>query len=219
MGGVVATPGAVDGVRVERVVTSGTFSLDGGTWDVDNNVWLLGDDVECLVVDAAHDTEAILDAVAGRTVTAIVCTHAHDDHINQVPSLRAATGAPVHLHPDDRVLWDLTVDDHPDVDLAEGQELSVGGVTVRVLHTPGHASGACCLYVPQLGIVLTGDTLFKGGPGATGRSYSSFDTIVRSIEQKLLTLPSETMVLTGHGDPTTIGDEAPQLQEWLDRGH
>ena len=219
MGGVVATPGAVDGVRVERVVTSGTFSLDGGTWDVDNNVWLLGDDVECLVVDAAHDTEAILDAVAGRTVTAIVCTHAHDDHINQVPSLRAATGAPVHLHPDDRVLWDLTVDDHPDVDLAEGQELSVGGVTVRVLHTPGHAPGACCLYVPQLGIVLTGDTLFKGGPGATGRSYSSFDTIVRSIEQKLLTLPSETMVLTGHGEPTTIGDEAPHLQEWLDRGH
>lgn len=216
---VVTTPYAVDGVRVERVITSGTFSLDGGTWDVDNNVWLLGDDVECLVIDAAHDSEAILDAVGGRTVTAIVCTHAHDDHINQVPTLREATGAPVHLHPDDRVLWDATVDVEPERELADGQELTVGGVTVQVLHTPGHAPGACCLYVPDLGVLFSGDTLFQGGPGATGRSYSSFPTIIESITAKLLTLPADTLVLTGHGDPTTIGAEAPHLQEWIDRGH
>jgi glyoxylase-like metal-dependent hydrolase (beta-lactamase superfamily II) len=219
MADVITTPTSVAGVRVERVVTSGTFSLDGGTWDVDNNVWLLGDDSECIVIDAAHDAEAILDGVAGRTVTAIVCTHAHDDHVNQVPALRAATGAPVLLHPADRVLWDATVDRAPDADLADGAELMVGGVAVQVLHTPGHAPGACCLYVPELGALFSGDTLFQGGPGATGRSYSSFPTIIESITGKLLTLPPETVVLTGHGDSTTIGAEAPHVQEWLDRGH
>lgn len=216
---VVGTPTGVPGVRVERVVTSGTFSLDGGTWDVDNNVWLLGDDDECLVIDAAHDAEAILAAVGNRTVAAIVCTHAHDDHINQVPTLREATGAPVWLHPADRVLWDATVETAPDAELADGQELTVGGVTVHVLHTPGHAPGACCLWVPELGVLFSGDTLFRGGPGATGRSYSSFPTIIESITGRLLTLPAETLVLTGHGDATTIGAEAPHVQEWLDRGH
>ncbi|MEU1164994.1 MBL fold metallo-hydrolase, partial [Streptomyces sp. NPDC005921] len=83
------------GARIERLVTSGTFSLDGGTWDVDNNVWLVGDDHEVIVVDAAHDADAILGALGGRTLRAIVCTHAHDDHIGAAPALAARTGAPV----------------------------------------------------------------------------------------------------------------------------
>ena len=95
----------------------------------------------------------------------------------------------------------------------------LGGVDVRTLHTPGHAPGACCFYVPDLAAVFSGDTLFSGGPGATGRSFSDFDLIIDSISEKLLTLPSETLVLTGHGDSTTIGVEAPQRQEWIDRGH
>ncbi len=77
-----------------------------------------------------------------------------------------------------------------------------------MLHTPGHAPGAVCLYDPGLGTVFTGDTLFQGGPGATGRSFSHFPTIIDSIRDRLLTLPPETKVLTGHGDPTTIGAEA-----------
>lgn len=207
-------------VRVDRVVTSGTFSLDGGTWEVDNNVWLVGDDAEVLVVDAAHDARAIAEAVGGRRVVAIACTHAHDDHVDAAPALAELTGAPVLLHPDDRPLWRLTHPERaPDGDLADGQELTVGGVALTVLHTPGHAPGAVCLHAPELGTVFTGDTLFQGGPGATGRSFSDFPTIVESIRARLLTLPPETVVRTGHGDSTTIGDEAPHLQEWIARGH
>jgi glyoxylase-like metal-dependent hydrolase (beta-lactamase superfamily II) len=206
--------------RVDHLVTSGTFSLDGGTWDVDNNVWIVGDDTECVVIDAPHDAQAIADAVAGRTVKAILCTHAHDDHVRVAPELAQLTGAPIALHPDDAPVWDLTHPNRkPDTDLADGQVIDVAGVQLHVLHTPGHAPGAVCFYAPALHTVFSGDTLFKGGPGATGRSFSSFDTIIESIKDKLLALPPETIVRTGHGDDTTIGDEAPHLQDWIDRGH
>ncbi|MBY8338601.1 MBL fold metallo-hydrolase [Streptomyces spinosirectus] len=206
-------------VRVERLVTSGTFSLDGGTWDVDNNVWIVGDDHEVIVVDAAHDADAIAEAVGDRALRAVVCTHAHDDHVNAAPELAARTGAPVLLHPDDLPLWKQTHPDRtPDADLADGQTLTVAGVELTVLHTPGHAPGAVCLYAPALGALFSGDTLFAGGPGATGRSYSDFPTIVESIRERLLTLPAGTTVHTGHGDTTTVGAEAPHLQEWIDRG-
>jgi glyoxylase-like metal-dependent hydrolase (beta-lactamase superfamily II) len=200
--------------RIEQLVTSGTFSLDGGTWDVDNNVWLVGDDHEVVVIDAAHDAEAIRRAVGSRTVVAIVCTHAHDDHVNAAPALAAATGAPVLLHPADRVLWDMTHPDRaPDGPLADGQQLTIAGLGLQVRHTPGHAPGAVCLYAPGLGAVFTGDTLFQGGPGATGRSYSDHPTIVESIRTRLLTLPPETVVHTGHGPVTSIGAEAGGLAE------
>ncbi len=198
--------------RVEKIVTSGTFHLDGGAWEVDNNVWLIGDDEQVLVIDAAHDVEAIATAVGDRRLVAIVCTHAHDDHVNAAPALADRTGAPILLHPADLVLWQLTHPDRrPDGELADGQRLSVAGTELQVRHTPGHAPGAVCLYVPSLGVVFSGDTLFAGGPGATGRSYSDFDTIVDSIRTGLLTLPPETVVHTGHGEDTTIATEVPNV--------
>ncbi|MEV8423067.1 MBL fold metallo-hydrolase [Streptomyces niveus] len=205
--------------RIDHLVTSGTFSLDGGTWDVDNNVWIVGDDAEAIVIDAAHDDTAIEAALGGRTLRAIVCTHAHNDHIDAAPALAAATGAPILLHPDDLALWKQTHPDRlPDGELADGQALSVAGTTLTALHTPGHAPGAVCLYAPELATVFTGDTLFQGGPGATGRSFSHFPTIIESIRERLLTLPPETVVRTGHGDSTTIGDEAPRLDDWIREG-
>ncbi|RSN11679.1 Zn-dependent hydrolase [Nonomuraea sp. WAC 01424] len=201
---------------IEHVVTSGTFSLDGGTWEVDNNVWIVGDDTEVVVIDAAHDATAILDVVAGRRIKAVLCTHAHDDHINAAVLL----GAPVRLHPADDVLWRRHYGDgSPYLPLEDGETIAVGGVELEVSHTPGHSPGAVCLYAADQGVVFTGDTLFKGGPGATGRSFSSFATIMESIETRLLTLPPETVVLTGHGEATTIGAEAPHLAEWPARGH
>jgi glyoxylase-like metal-dependent hydrolase (beta-lactamase superfamily II) len=205
--------------RVERLVTSGTFSLDGGTWEVDNNVWLVGDDDEVVVVDAAHDGAAILDAVGGRTVLAVVCTHGHDDHIGAAGAVADATGAPVLLHGADQMLWDVVHPDRTPSQLADGDELEVAGVGLTVIHTPGHSPGGVCLHVPALGVVLSGDTLFHGGPGATGRSFSDFPTILDSIRQRLLPLPAPTRVLTGHGDETTIGAEAAAYDAWVARGH
>jgi glyoxylase-like metal-dependent hydrolase (beta-lactamase superfamily II) len=204
---------------IGHLVTSGTFSLDGGTWDVDNNVWLVGDSSEVLVIDAAHDADAIAAAVGDRRVVAVVCTHAHDDHVNQAPALADRFDAPILLNPAEAPLWQMTWPDRkPDGELADGDVLRAGGIELRVLQTPGHSPGSSCLYVPELGVVFTGDTLFNGGPGATGRSYSSFDTIVESIRTKLLTLPADTEVRTGHGDSTRIGAESPHLEEWITRG-
>jgi glyoxylase-like metal-dependent hydrolase (beta-lactamase superfamily II) len=208
-----------EGVRVEHAVTSGTFSLDGGTWDVDNNVWVLGDDRVFVVVDAPHAAAPILDLVRDREVLALLCTHGHDDHVGAALDVADATGARAYLHPGDRMLWDRVHHFPPNGELVDGQTFRVGDVHVEVLPTPGHSPGSCCFSVPALGMVFTGDTLFEGGPGATGRSFSDFGTIVASIRDRLLVLPPETVVLTGHGDSTTIGREAPHLDEWVARGH
>jgi glyoxylase-like metal-dependent hydrolase (beta-lactamase superfamily II) len=202
--------------RVDHAVSSGTFTLDGETFEVDNNIWVVGDDTECVVIDAPHDVDDIMAVVGDRTVKAIVCTHAHDDHVRVAPALRERTVAPILLHPDDKPLWELTHGTGEsgelwDVDLTDGQTIEVGGTTLTVLHTPGHAPGAVCLHAPELGCVFTGDTLFQGGPGATGRSYSDADLIVESIRTRLFALPDDTVVHTGHGDDTTIGTERAGL--------
>ena len=199
-------------VTIENLVTSGTFSLDGGTWDVDNNVWIVGNEDECVIIDSPHDAAAIINQVRGRRVLAILLTHAHNDHIGAARSVAEAVDAPIYLHPDDLVLWEQVYPDlKPDRELADGDEFQVGGTTLRALHTPGHSPGSTCFYVESEGTVFTGDTLFNGGPGATGRSYSDYPTILTSIRERLLPLPASTVVRTGHGDNTTIGAERETL--------
>jgi glyoxylase-like metal-dependent hydrolase (beta-lactamase superfamily II) len=203
--------------RIGKTITSGVFSLDGQDFDVDNNVWLIGDDSQVLVIDAAHDAETIRTAIGDRELLGVISTHGHNDHINA--AVAVAGGAPIYLHPADRMLWDVV---HPDVTpelLADGQTFTIAGLTLTVMHTPGHSPGAVCLYLPDLGTLLSGDTLFCGGPGATGRSFSSFPTILESIRTRLLDLPPDTVVYTGHGDPTTIGAEAENYDAWVARGH
>jgi glyoxylase-like metal-dependent hydrolase (beta-lactamase superfamily II) len=195
-------------VRVERVVTSGIFSLDGDDFEVDNNIWLVGDDEAVVVIDAAHSAEVIADAVGDRRVDLIVCTHGHNDHINAAAELAQRVGAPIAIHPADAELWAAVYPDRaPDRELADGAIVDVPGGSLTVLHTPGHSPGGVSLHAAALGTVFSGDTLFNGGPGATGRSFSDRPTLLRSIEEKLFALPDQTVVHTGHGDSTTIGAE------------
>ena len=216
------------GARIDHVVTAGTFSLDGGTWDVENNVWIVGNDDQVVLIDPAHDVDAVAEAVGDREVMGILLTHGHDDHIRAVGDARELFSAPVFLHAADRMLWDAVFpDEAPDDEIEDGDTFEVAGVTLQALHTPGHSPGSVCFLLESDGsddgfpepVLFSGDTLFNGGPGATGRSYSDFPTIIESIRERVLTLPAETRVLTGHGDPTSVGAEAPHLEEWIARGH
>ena len=205
--------------NISRVVTSGKFELDGGSWDVDNNIWVVGDDSDVVVFDAAHTAQPIIDAVAGRNVVAVICTHGHNDHITVAPELGAALDAPVLLHPADDMLWQMT---HPGREfrfVGDGVTVRAGTVELIGLHTPGHSPGSVCWFAPELGAVFSGDTLFQGGPGATGRSFSDFPTILDSIRNRLGALPEDTAVYTGHGDTTRIGDEIVNYDDWVARGH
>jgi glyoxylase-like metal-dependent hydrolase (beta-lactamase superfamily II) len=205
--------------RIDHAITSGTFSLDGGVWEVDNNVWVIGDDRECVVIDAPHDADAISGLIGDRRLIAVLCTHAHDDHVGAAREVAEQFGAPVRLHPDDEVLWRQTYPDMQFTPLTDRDKVAVAGIELEVLHTPGHAPGAVCYYSAELAAVFSGDTLFCGGPGATGRSYSDFGTIIDSIQSRLFTLPDDTVVHTGHGDNTSIGGEKPSLAGWIARGH
>lgn len=206
-------------LKVENVVTSGIFALDGGEWEVDNNIWIVGNNEEVYIIDAAHNATPIMNAVGGRTVKGILCTHAHNDHITVAPELAREFDAPIFVHPGDRMLWEETHGDLKHEELVDGQRFTIAGTELIVLNTPGHSPGSCSFYVPEADELFSGDTLFQGGPGATGRKYSSFDTIIDSLKTSILNLPAETTVRTGHGDHTTVGAEAPHLEEWIKRGY
>ncbi|MBK0418115.1 MBL fold metallo-hydrolase [Leucobacter sp. CSA1] len=207
----------MSGARVERVVTRGLLVREGPGIPIENNVWIVGDDSEAIVIDAAHDAAAIAEAVGDRRVAAVLLTHGHEDHINAAIETARLVDAPLHLHADDRFLWEELHDTPPDAELTEGARFETGGLELVTVHTPGHTPGSVCFVAPELGTVLTGDTLFDGGPGATRWRYSSFPQIISSISSKLFSLPEDTVALPGHGAATTIGAERARLAAWVNR--
>lgn len=199
-------------MRIEHLETHAP-----GQPDFRNNVWLVGDDTEVIVIDPAHDAARVAEAVAGRTVRAVLLTHGHWDHVTAAPAFAALVGdPPIHLNPADRFLWEEVHPGVPFQPLRDGDGFTVAGGSLRALATPGHTPGATCLVAD--GVVFSGDTLFQGGPGATRWDYSDFDVIIASIRDRLLPLPDATLVHTGHGESTTIGAEKPHLDEWIARG-
>ena len=206
------------GATIQKVVTAGNMDPKGPA-NHENNVWIVGDDREVIVIDPAHDVDAVLEAVAGREVRAVICTHGHWDHTRIVPEFAARVHAPVFLNEQDLFLWtEVTGLEDGFAPLTPSSEFQIAGVTLKAVATPGHTPGSTSLRADDLGVVFSGDSLFPGGPGATRWDYSSFDAAINSIRTELFTLPEFTTVHPGHGDSTTVGAEAPHLDEWIARG-
>ncbi|MGE3621950.1 MAG: MBL fold metallo-hydrolase [Acidimicrobiia bacterium] len=192
------------GVEVHQVVVG----------PMDNNVYVLRctETGEAVLIDAANEHERLLDLCRALGVRRVLETHGHWDHIQAVPALRdagydvAVTEADAGMLPS----YDSLLEDE--------SSIPVGRLRLATLVTPGHTPGSICFRLEGHPLLFTGDTLFPGGPGNTRFEGGDFPTIIRSVEERLLTLPPDTLVLPGHGDSTTIGTERPHLQEWVDRG-
>jgi glyoxylase-like metal-dependent hydrolase (beta-lactamase superfamily II) len=165
-----------------------------------------------VLVDAADEPEILLELCRRLDVGDVLTTHGHGDHIQAVPAVRAA-GHRVGIGPADAPMLPAY-----DFEIPDDEVIEVGRLRLRALHTPGHTPGSTCFVIEGSPVLFSGDTLFPGGPGNTRRNTVHFATNIRSIQQRLFTLPDETLVLPGHGDDTTIGTERPHLQEWIDRG-
>ncbi len=202
---------------------SRTIDIDGTTVEVrkfsvgpmDNNAYIVRDisSEDALLIDAANDAERILAEVEGLHLVAILTTHGHGDHWQALAPVADATGARTWLHGADADM----VPREADHLLANGETITIGQTAVRLIHTPGHTPGSTCALLGDTH-VFTGDTLFPGGPGNTFGNAAAFETIMRSLREKLFVLPDETWVYPGHGDDTTLGAERPHLAEWQARG-
>ncbi|HEY0493764.1 MAG TPA: MBL fold metallo-hydrolase [Candidatus Dormibacteraeota bacterium] len=180
----------------------------------DNNVYLLSDPEsrEALLIDAANDPGRILAELEGLSLSHILTTHGHPDHVQAVPEVRRATGAIFSCHHGDAEMMPLK----PDLEVKDRDHFQFGPYTLVALHTPGHTPGSLCFLIADH--LFTGDTLFPGGPGNTRGQGASFPTIIKSIQSALFPLPDQTRVLPGHGKATTIGAERSQLGTWVRRG-
>jgi len=192
---------------------------------MDNNVYVVRckRTGESVLIDAANEADRVLELCRSLNVTRVLTTHGHQDHIQAVPAVRAA-GYPVGISADDAPMLQglsgpLSGETGHDFAIDPDMEIEVGDLLLRTIHTPGHTPGSMCFVIEGSPVLLSGDTLFPGGPGATKFPGGDFPTIIASIGERLFgRLPDHTVVMPGHGNDTTIGAERPHLQEWADRG-
>jgi glyoxylase-like metal-dependent hydrolase (beta-lactamase superfamily II) len=182
----------------------------------ENNVFVLRckETGDAVLLDAANEHAKLLELARGLNVRRVLETHGHWDHIQAVPAMREAGYEVAVTALDAPRLKDVGYD----VFLDDQEVVQVGKLRLDAIHTPGHTEGSICFKVVGSPILFSGDTLFPGGPGNTSFEGGDFPTIIRSIDEKLFTLPADTLVLPGHGADTTIGEEQPHLQEWINRG-
>lgn len=179
----------------------------------ENNVFLVRDKTsgEGLIIDAANEHDLLIPVAKAANVRRVLTTHGHWDHVQAVTAARDA-GIDVGVFPADAEMlpgYDFVV--------ADGDVVEAGELRLHAVHTPGHTPGSVCFRLAGWPILFSGDTLFPGGPGAT-QSRDDFEEIIRSLDNRLLVLPEDTLVFPGHGLDTTVGDERPHLGEWAERG-
>jgi glyoxylase-like metal-dependent hydrolase (beta-lactamase superfamily II) len=196
--------------RVERVEPAGR---------ADRNAWVIGDTEEVVVVDPGKDADAVLAAVGDREILAVICTHGHEAHVAAAPEVAARDEAPVALHPKDLLAWrEVHGDADPEIEMEEGGSFEVAGVTLEVLHTPGHTPGSVSIYCDDLGVVFSGDALSADGPYPHAGEQPNFSQQLSSIGAELLTLPGGTRVLPGHGEEVTIAVAEKSFDSWVTAG-
>ena len=203
--------------RIDRF--SSPAAAGGGSGTDEINVWIVGDDEEVIVIDPGRDTAGVLDVVGDREVLAVICTHGHADHIAAAMELAERDEAPVALHPKDRNLWrEAYPADDADIEMEDGGIFEVGDVRLEVIHAPGHSGGSVCLYCEDLGVVFTGHVVAAEGPVAHDGEFPDFASQLTAIGEHLLTLPSDTRVLPGHGQETTIASAEKNFDSWVSAG-
>jgi glyoxylase-like metal-dependent hydrolase (beta-lactamase superfamily II) len=191
----------------------------GGVSAPDSNGWIVGDDEEVIVVDPGRDADSVLEAVGDREIIAVICTHGHAAHVAAALDVAARDEAPVALHPRDRMLWRETHrDSDPEIDMEDGGIFEVADASLEVIHTPGHSPGSVCLYSEELEAVFSGDCLLGTGPAPHEGEYPDFPAQLSAIGEHLLTLPSGTRVLPGHGDETTVAAAMKRFDSWVTAG-
>jgi glyoxylase-like metal-dependent hydrolase (beta-lactamase superfamily II) len=196
--------------RVERVAAGGKAGC---------NAWVIGDDEEVIVVDPGTDARAVLDTSGDREILAVICTHGHAAHTGAALEVAGRDESPVALHPGDRLFWrEVHGDELPEIAMEGGGSFEVAGVTLEVLHTPGHSPGSVSIYCEDLGVVFSGDALSADGPCPHDGGFPDFAAQLSAIGAELLTLPGETRVLPGHGEEGTIVMAEKRFDSWVTAG-
>jgi len=186
--------------------------MELGPWGTNAYIVVCRATGDSILVDAPGDADKVLKRLAGTKPKYIVLTHTHIDHIGALEELKARLKVPVALHPEDAVRLSL----RPDMELKDGDTIEVGKLKFKVLHTPGHTPGSLCFLVGKY--LISGDTIFPGGPGKTG-TPADFKQIVKSLDTRLFVLPDNTQVYPGHGEGTALGKEKKEFAVFMSKPH
>jgi len=182
------------------------------------NTWIVGDDDEVIVIDPAEDAAAVLAAVGEREIVAVICTHGHAGHAAAAPAVAERDEAPVALHPADRQAWRELHDEDAEIEMEDGGRFEVAGITLEVLHAPGHSRGSVLLYSEELQAAFAGDVVSEDGPVPHDDGFPNWGRQLDAIGAQVLTLPAETRLLPGHGGELTVAEAEKRFNAWVSAG-